>query len=76
MATRGSHTNLISINMDSYNISCGEQYMFVTDLMVISTEVVNIFPLMIKSCDELEEFTCRSFNVSDFNVDHETLIPP
>lgn len=50
--------------------------MFVTDFMVISTEVVKIFPLMIKSCDELEEFTCPSFNVSDFNVDHETLIPP
>lgn len=50
--------------------------MFVTDLMVISTEVVNIFPLMIKSCDELEELTCRSFATSDFNVDHETLIPP
>lgn len=50
--------------------------MFVTDLMVISTEVGKIFPLMIKSCDELEEFTCRSFATSDFNVDHETLIPP
>lgn len=50
--------------------------MFVTDFMVISPEVVKIFPLMIKSCDELEELTCRSFAISDFNVDDETLVPP